>query len=185
MKNQILVLILFNFLVSCSSNKCIKEYIKTETDKNKQEGITSVLNDNKASANYVLEVYGELKYFTKIHNAKTFNQIDYDISTKLIKKESKIEYWTEIEQKNFEFEKVLIGGFSKTSEVRDLEKSYNEKVLFYVISNPIKLKNSKTTIFLVNKSKGIRKNIEMAVVVMKKENGKWKFIEKVVSHAEY
>ena len=58
-------------------------------------------------------------------------------------------------------------------------------MIFYVISNPIKLKNSKTTIFLVNKLKGIGKHIEKAVIVMKKENGKWEFIEKIVSQAQF
>ena len=185
MKKQILVLILFGFIVSCSSNKCIKEYLKTEIDKNKQEGIVSILNDNKGKVNFVLEVYQELEFSSNKHISKTFDQKDYDYLSHLIKNDSKIEYWTETEQKKFEFEKLLIGGFNKTSEIRDLEKSYNEKVIFYVISNPIKLKNSKTTIFLVNKLKGIGKHIEKAVIVMKKENGKWEFIEKIVSQAQF
>ena len=183
MKNQILVLILFNFLVSCSSNQCIKEYIVSETSNDKKENIVSILNGEKSGMNYVLEVYNELNLKTGEH-AKTFNQIDFDILTKLIKKEPKTEYWTEKDKKSFNFQEIIIDGIKNRTEIRDLEKQYNNLIL-YSLSKPIYLENSKATIFLVSKTKGIGKNIEMAVVVMKKENGKWKFIEKVVSHAEY
>ena len=186
MKKLILILCFVSFIFfSCSTNKYLNEYLKNETLKNSNEGVTSILNAGKPDIIYVLDIYAEVDIRTGEHTAKTFSQIDYDNLKALNTKVKNSEFWTVKQQKNLGFQEITTSEYKKNLKIIDLEKKYDGNLIIYSVSNPILLKNNKTTIFLVGKSKGHKKHLETAIIVIKKENGKLKFVEKVYSQSEF
>ena len=185
MKQLILIFVLSIALFTCSTKQGLKEYINKETFNNKEAGISTILFNRKPSSITSFSTYSAINYFNNKHFSKTFSQVDYDSLNKLSKKDTIAEYWTEKESKKFGFQEITFGGYGNHIKLLDLEKKYNGKLIFYNLSNPLYLKSNKTIIFLVTKSKGLLSSLENAVVVMKKENGKWQFVEKVYSQVEY
>lgn len=178
MKKIVLLISSCLILSSCSSYEPINLYIKEEVKKNKDNKIVSILYSNKPSSNIIPDIYNEKNFKTKIHYSKTFNQLDYEFLKKKSKNDTIINFWTRKEQEKF--------GFDKLTDYSRTESNFESDVkhVFYRISNPINLKKSKTTIFLISKSGGQRNNIETSVIISKKVKGKWEFVEKILSQSE-
>lgn len=91
MKTKLIFLISLA-LFSCSTNKCLKIYLKEEMKNNKDNSI-SILRDKKSNSLQVIKVYGGIKRGKTIIKAKSFNQEDYDFIYNRVKGDTLASFW--------------------------------------------------------------------------------------------
>jgi hypothetical protein len=179
MKKYLYILLSSLFFISCSTNNCIKAYIKNEIIENDKKQVISVLTDEKLKVATILTIYIGKKRGKFNTQAKTFNQKNYDYLVNKYKNDTIIEFWNKKECENFKFSKLI--KMSEISNYRDSINKLNDKnkVYRYNLSKPIL--NNKQAFFAMFKTSSLGNVIEDCVIIMKKEKGKWVFIEKVNS----
>lgn len=178
--NKIIISLIISLLfISCSSNRCIEVFMKDEIAKNKEQKITSVLFSRKSSTLKVLEIYRGLKIGNRMSSqAKSFNQEDYDMLYTQYKNDTILEYWNKNESKRLNFERITkINEISKNPQFLN-DSSAPSETYFYSLSKPIFI-NKNHALFSLLVSKGVQSIIKDDVIIMKKEKGKWVFLEKV------
>jgi hypothetical protein len=184
MKNTVLIFALSLTFMSCSTNKCIEIFMRKEVQENKKNNIISILCYEKRKNNQTLDIYSDnniIEHEKKICN--TYNKLDYEYLKNKHKNLSKIEYWTKENQTRFSLDSIvdvnkiepyLLSKYGKMIDIR-----------YYVVSEPIYLKNKNTTLFSFYSLAGRSRGVEDALIVMKKEKGKWVVLEKVHSQVSH
>ncbi len=183
MKNQFLTSIFCFCLFSCASSQVIESYLAQEIVNNKAKNIHTVLFPQKSKSKSLLNVFGDpvRKRFAIL--PKSYNENEFIVLIEDFKNDTITKYWSKKEQKQFKINELLPKNYNE--KVNLLEKKNTNNIVFYELSNPIYINKEENAIFLLHKSKGVGKTIEHSVIVMKKENKLWVFVEKVNSIAAF
>lgn len=146
---------------------------------NDKKQVISVLTDKKLETASILTMYIGRKRGNFNTQAKTFNQKKYNYLINKYKNDTLIEFWNKKECENFKFSSLL--KMNEISNYRDSINKLNDKNIVYRYSLSKPIFNNKQAFFAIFKTSSLGNVIEDCVIIMKKENEKWIFIEKVNS----
>ncbi len=178
---KIFICIIPFILLSCSSNKCIKNYLKEELTSNSEKKIISVLTNRKLKTSNTLNIYIGRKKGNWNTQTKFFNQKDYDSLIEKHKNDTLSDYWKKNESEYLNFKSLI--KYGEINKYRDSIKIIDDKfeVFNYHLSKPIFISNKKLALFSIKITKQPKSIIEDCIIIMKKEKGKWIFLEKAHS----
>jgi hypothetical protein len=181
MKKYIALVFSLVLFISCSSNKCIETYFKEEIKIKKEEAKTEkedyrkpVLFSRKGNLKFLVTIYKRHDFFTKNKLSKTYNDEVYNFLKTKSETDTITEYWTEKKSKVFGMDSIIFKSDYHIGKV--------DRCTYYSISKPVYLKDKKMVLFQVSSfidNEG--SSNEDAVIIMRKEKGKWIKVEKVIS----
>ncbi|WP_298151762.1 hypothetical protein [Flavobacterium sp.] len=177
-------LILFScfFLItlnSCSTNKVLQQYIKVDIELNKTKSFATKLYDKKLLASKTLDIYLGTKIHEMNTRAKSFKQDDYDYLVNRYTDASMVANWNMRESKQLGFMDLVETNLPSTTSPN------NKDIYIYQLSDPLFTKDKKQVLFSIAISKTPGLFLDVYVVIMKKEKGKWVLVEKVYDGGVY
>lgn len=181
-KINLLFLLCSLSVISCSTkNSCIESYLKEDMANNKGKNVIPVLAIKKLRTSNTLKTYLGIKRGNRNIQAKSFDQNDYDLLYNENRNDTVTEYWSKKESGKFKFAALIDddGLYKFRDSISSLGNS--SEVYNYNLSKPIFIKNKKLALFSVLVTKQPNTVLSDCVIIMKKENGKWLFLEKVNS----
>lgn len=115
--------------------------------------------------------------------SKEYNYNDYLNLLNKYKKDTLVEEWSKSD-----FQGINCAIIS--NDINDLKMNYSQDIfkgnrLFFAFSNPLFIDNRKKVLFYASKAKGFGSVLFSGIIIMKKNNKKWKLIEQIESKELY
>ena len=181
----ILVLIVVNSFVSCAQTnlknyQCIEDYLQSRGIDNKRQAM--VIKEKEKNKSSLRIFYGgdEISNYSINYRTPLFEEQAWKIMYKTYSADTIVKHWKSADFPNYNF---IFQNRKGLWTFNFFDKYENNQMDVYFISEPMYYKNDKYIIFEFSEgitgTSGIQRN---QIIIMTKENDKWKVVETVYDY---